>query len=46
VKWIDEVLELALERAPESLPESAEGEDVQGIAVPEDDDNASAALKH
>ena len=46
VKWIDEVLELALEHAPEALPEKTEGDDVQTIAVTDGEDNASAALKH
>ncbi len=45
VKWIDEVLVLALERSPEPLPEEAESP-VEAIAVPEEDDSASATLKH
>ncbi len=45
VKWIDEVLVLALERSPEPLPEEAEPE-VEAIAVPEEEDSASATLKH
>jgi ATP-dependent Lon protease len=45
VKWIDEVLELALEHAPEPLPENVEAE-VPAIAVADDDDAGAAALKH
>jgi ATP-dependent Lon protease len=42
VKWIDQVLELALERAPEPLPEKTEA-----VAIPKVDSNeAAAAVKH
>lgn len=44
VKWIDEVLELALERAPEPLPDDAEA--APAIAVPEEDATSQVALKH
>ena len=45
VKWIDQVLELALEHSPEPLPDEPEAE-ATAIAVPEEDETASAALKH
>src|SRR5687768_9845629 len=41
VKWIDQVLELALERKPEALPEPAESS-----APPPASDTAPAAVKH
>ncbi len=42
VKWIDQVLELALERKPEPLPEKAEA-----VAIPKVDSNeAVGAVKH
>jgi ATP-dependent Lon protease len=34
VKWIDEVLEHALERMPEPLPEAAAPADVAAVAQP------------
>jgi ATP-dependent Lon protease len=45
VKWIDQVLELALEHAPEPLQDEPEAE-APAIAVPEEDANSAAALKH
>ena len=45
VKWIDQVLELALEHAPEPLPDDPETE-TPAIAVPDEDDTTAAALKH
>ncbi len=44
VKWIDQVLELALERSPEPLPEDAET--APAIAVPDEEATAPATLKH
>jgi ATP-dependent Lon protease len=43
VKWIDKVLELALERAPEALPEPQEAEVAPVVAEAE---TAAALLKH
>ncbi|MBI1285329.1 MAG: endopeptidase La [Thiobacillus sp.] len=45
VKWIDQVLEFALEHAPEPLPDEPEA-DSTAIAVPEEGDTSAAALKH
>ncbi len=45
VKWIDQVLELALERVPEPLKDEPEVA-TAAIAVPEGEETASAALKH
>jgi len=45
VKWIDQVLELALEHTPEPLKDEPEAE-TPAIAVPEEDGTAAAALKH
>jgi len=45
VKWIDQVLELALEHAPEPLQDEPETE-APAIAVPEEDATSAAALKH
>jgi ATP-dependent Lon protease len=45
VKWIDQVLELALERTPEPLQDEPKAE-TPAIAVPEEDGTAAAALKH
>ena len=45
VKWIDQVLELALEHAPEPLPDEPEAE-TPAIAVPEEGKTAAAAIKH
>ncbi len=45
VKWIDQVLELALEHVPEPLPEEPESE-TPAIAVPDEDETSAAALKH
>jgi ATP-dependent Lon protease len=45
VKWIDQVLEFALERAPEPLPDEPEA-DSTAIAVPEEGETSAAALKH
>jgi ATP-dependent Lon protease len=45
VKWIDQVLELALEHAPEPLQDEPEA-DAPAIAVPDEDASSAAALKH
>ncbi|HWR77402.1 MAG TPA: endopeptidase La [Thiobacillus sp.] len=45
VKWIDQVLELALEHTPEPLQDEAEAE-TSAIAVPEEEGTSAAALKH
>ena len=45
VKWIDQVLELALEHTPEPLQDEPEAE-TPAIAVPEEGGAAAAALKH
>ncbi len=45
VKWIDQVLELALEHTPEPLQDEPEAE-TPAIAVPEEGGVAAAALKH
>jgi len=45
VKWIDQVLEFALEHAPEPLTDEPEAEST-AIAVPEEDETSAAALKH
>jgi ATP-dependent Lon protease len=45
VKWIDQVLELALEHSPEPLKDEPVAE-TPAIAVPEEDGIAAAALKH
>ncbi|MGK2952295.1 MAG: endopeptidase La [Thiobacillus sp.] len=45
VKWIDQVLELALEHAPEPLQDEPEAE-TPAIAVPEEGGTSAAALKH
>ncbi|MBU1223023.1 MAG: endopeptidase La [Gammaproteobacteria bacterium] len=45
VKWIEHVLELALEHVPEPLPDEPEAE-TPAIAVPEEGGTAAAALKH
>ena len=45
VKWIDQVLELALEHTPEPLQDDPEAE-TPAIAVPEEGGAAAAALKH
>jgi ATP-dependent Lon protease len=45
VKWIDQVLELALEHVPEPLQDEPEA-DAPAIAVPEEGKPAAAALKH
>jgi ATP-dependent Lon protease len=45
VKWIDQVLEIALERLPEPLPESEEII-TEAIAAPEVEDEAIAVVKH
>jgi ATP-dependent Lon protease len=45
VKWIDQVLELALEHSPEPLQDEPEAE-APAIAVPEEDATSAAALKH
>lgn len=45
VKWIDQVLELALERLPEPLSEEKETE-AAALPVQEDDAVTGAALKH
>ncbi len=44
VKWIDQVLELALESKPEALPEQASAE--TGVAAASDDSTAKALLTH
>ena len=45
VKWIDQVLELALEHAPEPLQDETEVE-TPAIAVPEEKKTTAAAIKH
>jgi len=45
VKWIDQVLELALESMPEPLQDDPEAE-TPAIAVPDEEDALAAALKH
>jgi len=45
VKWIDQVLELALEHTPEPLQDEPNAE-TPAIAVPEEDGTSAAALKH
>lgn len=45
VKWIDQVLELALEHVPEPLSEESESE-TPAIAVSEEGGTAARALKH
>ena len=45
VKWIDQVLELALEHTPEPLQDEPEAE-TPAIAVPEEGGASAAALKH
>jgi len=45
VKWIDQVLEFALEHAPEPLTDEPEAEPT-AIAVPEEEETSAAALKH
>jgi ATP-dependent Lon protease len=44
VKWIDRVLELALERLPEPLPE--EVAPAMAVAVPDEDAPAQAGVTH
>ena len=47
VKWIDKVLELALERAPEPLPELvAPADPVAALPVKEAEANSSGLIKH
>jgi len=45
VKWFDQVLDLALERMPEPLPEQSEAE-TPAIAVPEEGAKLPTAIKH
>jgi ATP-dependent Lon protease len=45
VKWIEEVLGLALERTPEPLPDEPEA-DAAPLAVGDEGDVKAAALKH
>ncbi len=45
VKWIDQVLELALEHVPEPLQDEPEA-DASAMAVPDEEGTSSAALKH
>jgi len=45
VKWIDQVLELALERLPEPLSDEPETE-AAALPVPDEDANSGASLKH
>ncbi len=45
VKWIDQVLEMALERLPEPLPDEPAVEP-EVMAVPEEESESLAALKH
>jgi ATP-dependent Lon protease len=45
VKWIEHVLELALERVPEALPDEPEVQ-TPAIAVPEEGKTTAAAIKH
>ena len=44
VKWIDQVLEMALERKPEALPEASESGD--GLAAAKDEAAATPILAH
>jgi ATP-dependent Lon protease len=44
VKWIDQVLEMALERKPEPLPETAPV--VNSLPVADDGDHAASVFKH
>ena len=47
VKWIDQVLELALERLPEPLSDEPEaGAVATALPTPEDDAITGAPLKH
>ncbi|TAN83758.1 MAG: endopeptidase La [Gallionella sp.] len=46
VKWIDQVLELALERKPEPLPESPEGVAPAGLPAIDNAQEASPLTKH
>ena len=45
VKWIDQVLELALEHMPEPLPDEPPVE-TDAIAVPDDQTDGTVAIKH
>jgi ATP-dependent Lon protease len=46
VKWIDQVLELALERLPEPLSEDPAAETSTALPVPDDESATGASLKH
>jgi ATP-dependent Lon protease len=46
VKWIDQVLELALERKPEPLPESSDAAATAGLPAAGDVQGASPIIKH
>jgi ATP-dependent Lon protease len=46
VKWIDQVLDIALEHRPEPLPEDAAHEDTEVASVAQKDENQAALLKH
>jgi ATP-dependent Lon protease len=46
VKWIDKVLELALERMPEPLPDEKPAEVVPAAAVAEAGEAATGVLTH
>jgi ATP-dependent Lon protease len=46
VKWIDQVLDIALEHRPEPLPEDAAQEDAEVASVAQKDENQAALLKH
>jgi ATP-dependent Lon protease len=46
VKWIDQVLELALERLPEPLTEEPAAETATALPVQDDEAATGASLKH
>jgi ATP-dependent Lon protease len=46
VKWIDQVLELALERLPEPLGEEPAVEATPALPVQDDESATGASLKH
>jgi ATP-dependent Lon protease len=46
VRWIDKVLELALERSPEPLPEEEPKSDAPAVAEKSKDTGASDVVKH
>ena len=46
VRWIEQVLEAALERAPEPLPEAAAAAEAPAVPATPTGEDAQAALKH